>query len=221
MPKSAKQKRENNLQVSDKSPLKWADGWGRIPIGDRKEKSVWKKNFNHYREQLVAELSRMGVSEAVVSFNTGDDARRDPGVTVYFSKPVEEDFGWQLALGIENPAPTLDEIDTAYRKKAGIHHPDRGGDINIYIALGKHREQARAWAMNKGRSDHDFALPCDRFTEPRWNLNAIRLSLNLLRRLEDFGMPREALERTFRGFRVALAAHASSTEESHGAAVNA
>lgn len=214
-------KEKEQVRVNEQSPLKWADGWDRIPIGDRKEMKAWKKPFTYYRDALVQQLIRMGANEVAISFNTGDDARRDPGVTVYFSKPLKADYSWQMGLGIDNPAPTLADIDDAYRKKALLNHPDRGGDVEIFKRLGKYREQARAWITGKQGSDFEYALPCDRFTEPRWNLNALRLGIAALRRLEEYGLP-GMLERTFRGFRVALPQHASSTEDSHvNKAVNA
>lgn len=208
-------KQEEKVRVNEQSPLKWAEGWNRTALGDHKDMKAWKKPFAYYREALVQQLARLGANEVLISFNTGDDARRDPGVTVYFSRPLKEDFSWQMVLGIDNPAPTLAEIDEAYKKKAMIHHPDRGGDIEVFKRLGRHRVQARAWVMNKARSDHEYALPCDRFSEPRWNLNALRLGIAALRRLEEYGLP-GMLERTFRGFRVALAAKNSSTEEKDG-----
>lgn len=208
----ADKKKESKIRISEQSPLKWADGWDRVPIGDRKEMKAWKKPFTYYRDALVQQIERLGASEVVISFNQGDDARRDPGVTVYFSKPLKEDYSWQMGLGIDSPAPTIAEIDDAYRKKAMAHHPDRGGDVEIFKKLGQYRVQARAWVMNKHRSDHEYALPCDRFSEPRWNINALRLGVAALRRLEEYGLP-GMLERTFRGFRVALPAQASSKEE--------
>jgi hypothetical protein len=192
--------------------MKWAEGWDRTPIADRKQMKAWKKPFNYYRDALIQQLERLGASEVVIFSNTGDDARRDPGVTVYFSKPLKADYSWQMGLGIDNPAPTLTEIDEAYRKKALINHPDRGGDVEIFKRLGKYREQARAWVTGKSGSDFEYALPCDRFAEPRWNLNALRLGIAALRRLEEYGLP-GMLERTFRGFRVALPAHESSEAE--------
>jgi hypothetical protein len=214
----AKKQDQTKTRVMDQSPLKWAEGWERVPIGDRKEMKAWKKPFSYYRDALVAQLERLGADEVVISFNTGDDARRDPGVTVYFSKPVVEDFSWQLALGIDNPAPTIAEIDDAYRKKAMLNHPDRGGDVEIFKRLGQHREKAKAWVQNRSRNAHEYGLPCDRFKEPRWNLNALRLGIAALRRLEEYGLP-GMLERTFRGFRVQIAQHATSREDQHAATV--
>lgn len=213
-------KQQSKVRVSDQSPLKWADGWDRIPIGERRDMKAWKKPFTYYRDALVQQLERLGANEVVISFNNGDEARRDPGVTVYFSRPVKEDYSWQMGLGIDNPAPTLQEIEDAYRKRAMVHHPDRGGDVEIFKKLGAYRIAARAWIMNAQRSDHEFALPCDRFKEPRWNLNALRLGIAALRRLEEYGLP-GMLERTFRGFRVALPAQASSEEKDVNKAVNA
>jgi hypothetical protein len=213
-------KDDSNIRISDQSPLKWAEGWDRIPIGDRKDMKAWKKPFTYYRDALVAQLQRLGANEVVISFNIGNDARLDPGVTVYFSKPLKADYSWQMGLGIDNPAPTLAEIDDAYRKKAMLNHPDRGGDVEIFKKLGKYREQARAWVSGKAGNDFEYALPCDRFSEPRWNLNALRLGIAALRRLEEYGLP-GMLERTFRGFRVALPAHKSSEAKDVHEAVNA
>lgn len=207
--------KQEAIRVNEQSPLKWADGWDRVLIGDRKNMKAWKKPFTYYKEALVAQLERLGANEVVISFNTGDDARRDPGVTVYFSKPMVENFDWQMALGIDNPAPTIAEIDDAYRKKAMLNHPDRGGDVEIFKKLGKHREQAKAWVLNTHRKEHEFALPCDRFKEPRWNLNALRLGIAALRRLEEYGLP-GMLERTFRGFRRELSQTVTSSEVSSG-----
>jgi hypothetical protein len=214
--------RKTEVHLTEKSPLKWAEGWNRTPIGDRRPMKAWKKPFTYYRDALVDQLAKIGATEIMISFNvSGDDSRRDPGVTIYFSKPLKEDYGWQMGLGIDNPAPTLDEIDEAYRKRALLHHPDRGGDVEIFKKLGAYREQARAWVKNTHSAEHEYALPCDRFTEPRWNLNALRLGVAALRRLEEFGLP-GMLERTFRGFRVALAQNASSSSEDRnvGKAVN-
>jgi len=208
---------QDKIRVNELSPLKWAEGWDRIPIGDRKDMKAWKKPFAYYRDALIVELSRLGANEVVVSFNSGNEARLDPGVTVYFSKPLKADYTWQMGLGIDNPAPTIAEIDDAYRKKAMLNHPDRGGDVEIFNRLGKYREAAKAWVLGKQGSDFEYALPCDRFKEPRWNLNALRLGIAALRRLEEYGLP-GMLERTFRGFRVALPAHESS-EAKHGAAI--
>lgn len=195
--------RKQEVHLEEKTPLQWAKGWQRTPIGDRRQMKAWKKSFAYYRDALVSELGKVGAIEVLLTFNTGEQARLDPAVTVYFSKPGKEDFSWQIALGIDNPAPTIAEIDEAFKRKAMQHHPDRGGDIEIYRALQTHRENAKKWILGKTQGEPEFALPCDRFTEPRWNLNALRLGIAALRRLEEYGLP-GMLERSFRGFRTAI-----------------
>ena len=205
------------IHVEEQQQLKWPDGWERTLISGRKAQASWKKTFKGYRDALVKELSRIGVTEALICYNLSPADRMDPGVAVYFSRAVTEDYSWQVALGIDSPASTLKEIDDAFRKKAMLHHPDRGGDIEVYRSLSQHRDKAKAWVLGTHKAEHEFVIPCDRFTETRLNLNAIRLALAAFRQLDRVGVP-AILERTFKGFKVALPAHAS--EESH-ATVNA
>lgn len=196
------------MNIEDQSPLKWPSGWERTRIQDRKANGGWKKTLRDYRAATVKELQRMGVAEIVISFNQGITERLDPGVAVYFSKSMRRDYSWQDALGLLTPAPTLQEIDNAFREKAMIHHPDRGGDIETFKKLQEHRERARAWVMGTEKHEHEYVIPCDRFTEVRLNLAAIRLALAAFRSLERVGVP-SILERTFLGFRTAIAEHAT------------
>lgn len=208
----------SKIQVVEKQVLQWPDGWERTLIAARKPRAAWKKNFRESREALVRELERHGVGEVLICYNLPPQDRTDPGVAVYFSKRATEDYSWQGALGIDSPAPTLAEIDEAFRRKAMQHHPDRGGDVEIYRSLAQHRERAKAWVLGTHRAEHEYVIPCDRFTETRWNLSAIRLALTAFRQLDRVGVP-AILERTFRGFKTALPAKAS--EESHAQPVNA
>lgn len=196
------------MQTEQSSPLKWPAGWERTRIEARKSQSAWKKTTFAYIDALTKELGRMGVTECLISFNKDDKARLDPGVAVYFSKHTKADFSWQAALGLDTPAPTLDEIDTAYKRKAMEHHPDRGGDVEIFRQLTKHRDRARAWVVGTHDSEHEFVIPCDRFNEVRLNVAAVRLAIAAFRQLDRVGVP-SILERTFRGFRTALPAQAS------------
>lgn len=195
------------MELSEKNPLKWPDGWERTRIQDRQDRGGWKKTFKQYRDALAKEMGRMAVTETLVTFNLPGQDRMDCGVAVYFSKGQAQTFEWQDALGITTPAPTLEEIDAAYRKKAMQHHPDRGGDIEIFKAMTKHRDHARAWVLGTERQEHEFVIACDRFSETRLNLAAIRLAIASLRTLERVGVS-SILERTFRGFKTALPAHA-------------
>src|SRR5574340_298737 len=118
------------MNISNQNPLRWPDGWTRTRINDRKGHGGWKKSFAEYRHAIAKELQRMGAEEVLVSFNVAPSDRMDCGVAVYFSKIKTEDYSWQEALGLDTPAPTLDEIDAAYRKLAVTCHPDRHpGDV--------------------------------------------------------------------------------------------
>jgi hypothetical protein len=149
-----------------------------------------------------------------ISRNTGDRERLDPGVAVWFSLAPQQDFSWQSGLRLDNPAPSLDEIDAAYRRLAQKHHPDAvangsGGDVEVFQKLSEYRKQARSWVLGENTAKLEHSIPCDKFTEVRLNLAAIRLALAAFRQLERVGIP-AILERVMdRAFKTALPAQAS------------
>lgn len=213
------EKKETKIRMSEQSPLKWADGQERTLIDRRKPKNGWKKTFRQYTERLTKQLQILGMAEATISFNQAPMDRQDPGVALYFSAPQKEDYSWQASLGIDSPMPTEQQIDKAFKAKAMKHHPDSvsggsGGDPKLYYQLDAHRKKALAWVRGTYKTDQEYVIACDRCTEPRWNLEAIRRILLAVAVMDEYGNP-GTLERTFRGFRVALPAHASS-EERHG-----
>jgi hypothetical protein len=196
------------VNETESNPLKWPDGWERTRIQDRKGNGGWKKTFKGYREGLIKEMGRMGVTEIMISYNIAPSDRMDCGVAVYFSKQINEDYSWQDALGLLTPAPTLAEIDSAYRKLAVKVHPDGPApDVPVFQALTKHRDNARNWVKGTMRHEHEYVIACDRFSETRLNLAAIRLAIAALRQLDRVGVS-SILERTFRGFKTALPAYA-------------
>jgi hypothetical protein len=203
------------IEISEKSPLKWPEGWERTRIQDRKNQGAWKKSFRDYKASLVREMGRMGVGEMMLSFNPPPSDRMDCGVAVYFSKGKREDYSWQEALGLFTPAPTMDEINSAYRRLAQKVHPDGPTpDVPMFHELTKHRDNAIAWIRGTHKEEHEFVIACDRFSETRLNLAAIRLAISALRQLDRVGVS-SILERSFKGFRVALTA---GKEESHAVA---
>jgi hypothetical protein len=211
------------INVSEKTPLKWAEGQERTLIDRRVPKNGWKKTFRQYLDRLALQLDKLGIAEATVSFNPSPMDRQDPGVALYFSKPRKQDYSWQVALGIDSPMPTLDEINDAFKRKALPHHPDSDsvrqgkGDPKLWYQFDQHRKNAIAYV--KGTAQTEYVIAVDRCTEPRWNLEAIRRILMAVAVMDEYGNP-GTLERTFKGFRVALPAHASSGgEEKHGATV--
>jgi hypothetical protein len=191
------------LRVDEKHPVQWDKKARRTLIAEREPKRIWKKALALYRDGLVDQLRKLGAAEILLTYNEGDAARIDPGVAVYFSKHREEDYSWQSALGIDNPAPTLAEIDAAYRDKAMKYHPDRaGGDVNQYVLMGQHRDRAKAWIKNE-KGQFQFVMALDHYTEPRWNINGLKLAVAALRKLEELGLP-GMLEASLQGFRTQI-----------------
>lgn len=189
------------IQVDEEQVLRWPDGWERTRIQDRKPQSAWKKNLTGYRDALIRELERMGATSVLITRNMSD--RMDPGVAVWFSMK-RPDFSWQEGLGLDTPAPTLDQIEDAYRIRAMKSHPDRGGDIEIFKKLGEHRKNAKAWVMGTHENRREYVVPCDRFSEARLNMAALRLAFSAFRSLERVGVP-AIMERTLdRAFKQAL-----------------
>lgn len=206
-------KEKNTIRLSEQTPLKWPDGQERTLIDRRVPRNGWKKTFKQYADRLVQQLKKLGVEDATVCFNPSPSDRIDPGVAVYFSTPQKQDFSWQVALGIDSPMPTIEQIDDAFKAKAKKHHPDvaqqTGGDPKFYYQFDQHRQNAVAWIRGTARKEYVIAV--DRCTEPRWNLEAIRRILIAVSTMDEYGNP-GTLERTFRGFKVALPQHASSSE---------
>lgn len=202
---------KSSVDIKDETPLRWPYGQERTLIDRRASRNAWKKSFRQYEERLTLQLQKLGIQEALVSYNPSPSDRRDPGVALYFAKPEKEDYSWQAALGIDSPNPTEQEINDAFKLKAKKHHPDMvaggsGGDVKLYQMLDDHKRRALAWV--RGTVAHDFCIAVDRCTEARWNLEAIRRILMATAVMDEYGNP-GTLDRTFRGFKVALPAHAS------------
>jgi len=206
----AEKKEKASVRINEQSPLKWPDGQERTLIDRRADRKAWKKTVRQYLERLSQQLAKLGIQQATVTFNSQPLERQDPGVALYFSEPRKQDSSWQVGLGIDNPMPTVDEINDAFKKKALIHHPDSEsvrqgrGDPKLYYQYDQHKRNALAYIRGTDRAE--FAIACDRCTEPRWNVEAIRRILMAVAVMDEYGNP-GTLERTFRGFRVALPAH--------------
>jgi hypothetical protein len=182
--------------------------------------SVWKKSASFYRDRLLTELSRMGSPSAVISSNVPLNLRGgletrgleplDVGVAVYFARQVKEDFAWQDALSLHDPAPTEQQVTDAYRRLAQIHHPDRGGDMAMFQALTKHRDNALRWVTRRTNQQFDYVIACDQFKEVRLNMAAIYLTIKAIRQIERCGTS-TLLERAFKGFAALPAAGEAAT----------
>lgn len=193
-------------------PLQWPQGQPRTSIRDREERKAWKKTLRQSLDMLEAELKRFNVLMSSVHLTMQDpnDVRSapDPSVAVWFSRQREDDYSWQHALGITNPAPTVEEISHAFKRLAEKHHPDKihqgsGGDMEIYHALDQHRRNAIAFVNRMSGRASDFAIACDKFTETRWNVIAVAHAIQHFRGLERDGTS-HILEQAMEGFRPAL-----------------
>lgn len=182
------------LEYKELTPLKWPEGWSRTLIDNRKNQASWKKPYTFYCDAVLMELERMGVNAVTISRNDSHKERLDPGVAVWFSIKATADFSWQTGLGLDTPLPTLDEIDSAYKRLAQKHHPDAvangsNGDIQMFHKLSEYRKKARAWVLGGEAQKHDNCIPCDKFMDARQNLAAVASALKHFRGLERVGIP--------------------------------
>jgi hypothetical protein len=200
------EKKSRTVEVADTTPLKWPEGYGRTLINDRQDRAAWKKQYSIYKDAVVSELELLGASAVTITRNLPSDERMDPGVAVWFSRKRSQDTSWQIQLHIDKPNPTRQEIESAFKRLAADHHPDRvaggsGGDVRIYMKLEAAKRQAMAWIRGEGAMDLDSCIPCDDYIEARQNLAAIKLILSHIRALERLGSPfimERVMERTFR-----------------------
>lgn len=188
--------------------LRWPDGQPRTRIQDREGRSAWKQPMPKVKENLRLELERSGATATLVTYSTN---HLEPGVAVWFSRKASNQFAWQEALGLIGEIPTLEQIDKAYRQRAQRVHPDGPTpDIPVFQSLSEHRQRARDYVTGKHRSDHEYVIAIDQFNEARLNLQAIKIVLYSLRRIEDCGSPL-MLERAWMGFHKQIAATATGS----------
>lgn len=208
---TVKTKPKADAEVKEEQTLLWPDGWDRTRVTAYQKRPQWKLPREKYKAGLVRELELMGAASILITRAANE---RDPGVAVWFSraKPPEE---WQDLLGIESPLPTTEEIDRAFKIKARLVHPDNpdGGDIVLFQKLDAARRAAKDYVLGKHVQRHEFVMALDLFSEARWNMNAIRLAFNSLRRLQSLGMP-SVLERTIqKTFKAALPMNAGGGQK--------
>lgn len=195
------------IDVIEEFKLKWPDGCERTRIKERKPNKPWSKTGADYRKAIAHELQLMGATSILISMS--ENERLDPGVAVWFSM-AKEDFSWQQGLGLESPAPTFDEIDSAFKEKARQCHPDRadGGDSELFKRLSDWRKAAKAWVTGSHAHQHEYVMAIDQYTEIRLNLCALRLAFSYIRGLERVGAP-AILTQTLGAFRAKLTATTS------------
>jgi hypothetical protein len=197
------------VDVQDENKLRWPVGWNRTLIELRKPGTQWRKPLEYYRTQVIRELTLMGATSILVTRGPLAQERMDPGVAVWFSL-IKEDYSWQTLLGL-GPAPSIAEIDAAYRDKAKGVHPDRsdGGDIEMFRRFGDARKRALEWVQGTHTDRHEFVMALDHYKELRSNLAGLSRAFAAFRSLQKMGMP-TILERVLdKAFKAALPMNAS------------
>lgn len=185
------------------SPLKWPQGRPRTMIGARIDRKAWKLTTAQYKDRLDTELIRMKVRAAVLTIN--EAGSRDPSAAVYFTRPpAADDFSWQDTLGITNPDPTTDEIEDKFKSMLrGLDQSLADTDRDLRYQLNEARKRALAFASGNYGKENELAIGCDKFKEVKWNICAIAMTLNFLRRLDEIGST-DIIDRAYSGFRAEL-----------------
>jgi len=186
-------KKVRTVEVEDRYPLRWPDGYPRTLLNNRKANGSWQKSFSDYRDAVIEELDRMKVSSATITRNELALEDKDPGVAIWYSMKAGGDYDWQVGLGIDNPVPTLEDVDRAYKVLAMKYHPDRNPDRPDYVELFKQagvwREKAKAYVLGSAVLQQDNCLAFDQFKTAKMNLAAALSALRHFRGLERLGMP--------------------------------
>lgn len=198
------------IDVVEELKLRWPDGCERTLIKGRIKQGAWQRSLKEYQNALVEELQRMHATSILIS--RSDNERLDPGVAVWFSK-TKEDSTWQQVLGMENPAPTMAEIDAVFKEKARKCHPDRedGGDSTLFKKLNDARSEAKAWILGTHNNSHEYVMAIDQYVEARLNMCALRLAFSYIRGMERVGAP-AILTQTLNAFRAKLTATAGGSD---------
>lgn len=197
-------KKHDEVIHDEEQALRWPEGQPRTRIQDREGRSAWKQPMGKVKEMLRRELELSGATSSLLTYSIGP---LDPGAAIYFSRKAVNQYAWQEALGMIGKVPSREEIQKAYHALVKPIHTDNpgGGDAALFRALTDHRDRALDFIAGKHRHDHEYAFGIDVFEEVRLNINAIKVVLFSLRRIEDCGSPL-MLERAYRGFQKQIAA---------------
>lgn len=214
------------MECRETSPLKWPENFSRTLIGERLNQKAWKKQTSVYVKAVARELELFGAGIVTITFNQGDLAAKDPGVAVWYSRQRSKDTSWQRVLHIDNPNPTREEIDKAFKGRVMEEkcHPDQiaggsRGDAKMYIKLDEARRNAKAYIEGDDPYSLKNCLPMDRYVEVRQNMAAAKLYLDHLRAMYRLGNPFVVESMMDRGLIAALPARAGTVGGEHAATV--
>ena len=167
------------------------------------ERKAWKLTKPQYSDRLDIELGRMKVRAATLTLN--ETGSRDPSAALYFTRPpAEDDFSWQDTLEITNPDPSVNEIEERFRERLkGLDQSLNDTDRDLRYSLNEARKRALAFATGNYGKENELAIACDKFRDVKWNICAIGMTLNMLRRLNEIGAS-DIINRAYTGFRAEL-----------------
>jgi len=141
--------------MKESYPLAWPEGWVRTRPQDRKGRAAWNKPQNFYRLSLEREMQRMKAVSFVISSHVPLNLRGamtagveplDPGVSVWFSRPGKEDFAWQDALGIHDPAPVGASSRRKLRRQSPVQPAQPLGNSGSKSSEGSSRRSFRRFS---------------------------------------------------------------------------
>ncbi len=202
------------LEAKVEKPLKWPDNFGRTLIGERLNQKAWKKQLSVYVTAVTRELELLGANVVLITYNDREsEAQKDPGVAIWYSRQRSKDTSWQRVLRLDNPNPTREQIDKAFKSRVMEEkcHPDQvaggsGGDAKMYIKLDEARRNAKAYIEGDNPYDLKNCLPMDRYEDVRQNMAGAKLYLEHLRAMYRLGNPFVVESMMDRGLHAALTA---------------
>jgi hypothetical protein len=198
------------LEVKVETPLKWPKNFGRTLIDERITQKAWKKQLSVYVKDVGHQLELLGANIVLITYNEVG-SERDPGVAVWYSRQRSKDTSWQRVLHLDNPNPTREEIDKAFKSRVMQEkcHPDQiaggsGGDAKTYIKLDEAWRNAKAYLDGDNPYDLKNCLPMDRYIDVRQNMAGAKLYLEHLRAMYRLGNPFVVESMMDQGLRAAL-----------------
>jgi hypothetical protein len=202
------------MDIKEQHPLKWPQNFGRTLIDERINQKAWKKQLSVYVKAVAHEAELLGAKIVLITYNDrAEDSQKDPGVAVWYSRQRSKDTSWQRVLRLDNPNPTREQIDKAFKSRVMEEkcHPDQvaggsGGDAKMYIKLDEAWRNAKAYLEGDNPYDLKNCLPMDRYVDVRQNMAGCKLYLEHLRAMYRLGNPFVVESMMEQGLRAALTA---------------
>ena len=200
------------MKVEEQNPLKWPENFGRTLIEERVNQKAWKKQLSVYSKAVAHQLELLGANVVLITYNErAQDADKDRGVAVWYSRQQSKDTSWQRVLHLDNPNPTREDIDRAFKRRVMEErcHPDliaggSGGDAKTYIRRNEAWRNGKAYLEGDNPYDLKNCLPMDRYVDVRQNMAGAKLYLEHLRAMYRLGNPFVVEGMMERGLRAAL-----------------